>query len=227
VKRERRRAVVQSGRAPAPLQRRPASSSVASSVVEAPTQSVCDVGLFRFVSELREPGTDCAESKQKCFWQAAALVDSPSRQRVARKVALRGVHKGGSAMGPQRRVPRQLANLRGMCLVEEELATVGWRECWILDISTLGMGITFRHRRVSELTGRSISVEVPSASDSARVRLEGKIKNAQLIQPGVVRVGIEFVGTSTAEQALATVLSALTEMNPSDTMLVLRMDQRT
>ena len=72
-------------------------------------------------------------------------------------------------MGPRRRVPRQPANLRGLCLLDDELTTVGWRECWILDISTVGIGITFRHRRASELTGRSISVEVPSASDSVRV----------------------------------------------------------
>ena len=86
--------------------------------------------------------------------------------------------------------------------------------------------MTFRHRRASELTGRSISVEVPSAGDPARVQLEGQVKNALMIQPGLVRVGIEFAGSATAEQAIASVLRALNEVNDSGTTLVLRMTQR-
>jgi PilZ domain len=130
-------------------------------------------------------------------------------------------------MRPRRRVPRQSADVRAICLLEGEDATVGWRECRILDISTLGIGITFRHRRLSELSGRKVSVEVPSASESVSVRLEGQIKNAQMIQPGLVRVGIELVAPSTSEQALGTVLSALSEADASDTMLVFRMADRT
>jgi hypothetical protein len=130
-------------------------------------------------------------------------------------------------MGPRRRVPRLPANLQGRCLLDDEVTTVGWRECWVLDISTVGIGITFRHRRASELTGRSISVEVPSAGDSNKVPLVGQIKNALMIQPGLVRVGIEFVGSATAEHAIAAVLSALNEANDSGTMLLLRMTQGT
>jgi hypothetical protein len=129
-------------------------------------------------------------------------------------------------MGPRRRVPRLPANVQGLCLLEDERATVGWRECWILDVSSVGMGITFRHRRASELTGRSICVEVPSAGGPARVPLEGQIKNALMIQPGLVRAGIEFVGSATAEHAIAPVLRALNEGNDSGTTLLLRMTQR-
>jgi hypothetical protein len=130
-------------------------------------------------------------------------------------------------MGPRRREPRQPANLLGFCLLEDEVTTVGWRKCWILDVSKVGIGITFRHKRVSELTGRGISIEVPSARDSVRVPLEGQIKNALMIQPGLVRVGIEFIGSATAEDAITAVLSALNEVNDSGATLLLGMTKRT
>jgi hypothetical protein len=111
----------------------------------------------------------------------------------------------------RRRVPRQPAGWQGTCLVEDELATVGWRECRVIDISMLGVGITLRHRQESDLIGRNISVELPATNDSVSVRLEGVVKHAETTQPGTVRLGIEFVGLSEGEQVVATVLSALTE----------------
>ena len=125
-------------------------------------------------------------------------------------------------MATGRRAPRQLANVEGICLLEDELAPDGWQVCWILDLSALGMGLMFRHQHEAELIGRTIAVEVPSAKDSTRVPLEGEIKNALMIEPGLVRVGIEFTGETTGEQALAAVLSALAEADASDNMVLLR-----
>jgi hypothetical protein len=121
-----------------------------------------------------------------------------------------------------RRAPRTLANVEGICLLEDELGNSGWQLCWILDLSSLGIGIMFRHEQEADLMGRRISVEVPSADDSVRSPLEGEIKNALLIEPGLVRVGIEFVGETTGEQALAAVLSALADAEASDDMVLLR-----
>jgi hypothetical protein len=44
------------------------------------------------------------------------------------------------------------------------------------------------------------------------VRLEGRIKNIEVMRLGLVQAGIEFVGLSEEEQAIATVLGALTEL---------------
>ena len=67
-------------------------------------------------------------------------------------------------MATGRRAPRQLANVEGICLLEDELAPDGWQVCWILDLSALGMGLMFRHQHEAELLGRTIAVEVPSAT---------------------------------------------------------------
>jgi hypothetical protein len=134
----------------------------------------------------------------------------------------RGVMRGAH-MATGRRAPRQLANVEGICLLEDSLGTDGWQVCWILDLSAYGMGIMFRHRQEAELLNRTISVDVPSAHDDAdRAPLVGLIKNALMVEPGLIRVGIEFIGETTGEQALAAVLGALAEADATDNMVLLR-----
>ncbi len=115
-------------------------------------------------------------------------------------------------MDSYRRAPRQAAGWTGSCLIEDDTATAQWRDCWVLDISMLGLGIAFDHRRPSELTGRAISVQFPAVSDQVSIRLEGKINNIDVMRLGLVQAGIEFVGLSQEELAIATVLGALTEI---------------
>lgn len=128
-------------------------------------------------------------------------------------------------MGLRRQVPRQETNLHGYCLLENELATVGWRECQIRDFSTVGIGITLHHGEATELLGRTIFVDVPSASDSDRVRSEGEIKNVRILEPGLVRAGVLFKGSATAERAAVALLRALNEVNDQGAT-VLRMTRR-
>jgi hypothetical protein len=116
-------------------------------------------------------------------------------------------------MEQRRRVPRQSSGWKGSCLIEGESTTVGWRDCKVVDISMLGLGVMFRHRRPSELIGRCISVEVPASADSLSIRLEGQVKNAAMTRSGTVRVGVEFVGLTQEELALAIALGALTAAN--------------
>ena len=111
-------------------------------------------------------------------------------------------------MSYRRRVPREPADWAGLCHIENESAA-GWRDCRVIDISMLGVGITFEYPSETELIGRRISVEVPAVGDSVRIRLEGEIKNAARIREGSIRVGIEFVGLTEAERAITTVLSAM------------------
>ena len=115
-------------------------------------------------------------------------------------------------MDTRRRIPRQAAGWTGTCLIEDDTAAAQWRDCWVLDISMLGLGIAFDHRRPFELVDREISVEFPAVGDLVSVRLEGRIKNIEVMRLGLVQAGIEFVGLSEEEQAIATVLGALTEI---------------
>jgi hypothetical protein len=127
-------------------------------------------------------------------------------------------------MDSYRRVQRQAAGWTGTCLIEEDAATAQWRDCWVLDISMLGLGIAFDHRRPDELTGRSISVQFPAVSDQVSVQLEGRIKNIEVMRLGLVSAGIEFVGLTQEELAIATVLGALTEVEePSPAVATLHL----
>ncbi len=112
----------------------------------------------------------------------------------------------------RRRSPRQTSGWSGSCLIEDE-HTEGWRECSVLDISPFGLGMTFSHDHPLGLVGRAVAVEFPAVSDWVSIRLEGEIKNAALIRPGLIRASVEFVGLSEAEQAIATVLGVLTAID--------------
>lgn len=123
-----------------------------------------------------------------------------------------GTGEGWQRMDTRRRIPRQAAGWTGTCLIEDDAAAAQWRDCWVLDISMLGLGIALDHRRPFELMDREISVEFPAVGDLVSVRLEGKIKNIEVMRLGLVHAGIEFVGLSAEEQAIAAVLGALTEI---------------
>jgi hypothetical protein len=115
----------------------------------------------------------------------------------------------------RRLASRQASGWSGTCLIEDELHTKRWREYSVLDISPFGLGITLAddHPDEPELVGRKVAVEFPAVSDWVSIRLEGEIKNAALIRPGLIRAGVEFVGLSEAEQAIATVLGVLTAID--------------
>jgi PilZ domain len=109
-------------------------------------------------------------------------------------------------MENRRRASRQMACWSGFCHVEGESAS-GWRDCRIVDISMLGIGIRMQHPRPSDLVGRRLSVEVPAVGDSVNVRFEGEVKNVARTTLRSVRIGIEFVHLSNTERAILEVLS--------------------
>lgn len=90
--------------------------------------------------------------------------------------------------------------------------TAGWRDCRVVDISMLGLGITFDHPDPSELAGRLISVNLPGDGSCVNVRLEGQIKNASVTISRDIRVGIEFIRLSETEQAITAVLSVMSDV---------------
>lgn len=111
----------------------------------------------------------------------------------------------------RRRLHRQPAGWLGSCKLAGDTAA-GWRDCRVIDISMLGLGITFDYPDPGDLSGRLISVNLPGDASSVNVRLEGEIKNvAPMINRGV-RVGIEFVPLSETELAITSVLSVMTDV---------------
>jgi hypothetical protein len=91
----------------------------------------------------------------------------------------------------RRRVPRQLAGWSGRCLMDGEPDTER-RECSVVDISMLGLGLVFQHPSPSTLVGGRISVEVSAVDDRVNIRLEGVVRYATVNGGGAVRVGVEF-----------------------------------
>jgi hypothetical protein len=116
-------------------------------------------------------------------------------------------------MMDNRRMPRQPANWAGLYRLGGESAGRR-RACEIVDISKLGLGVTFHCRRPSELIGRAISVEIPAAGDTLNLCLKGEIKNAAALSggSGMTRVGLEFAQLSATEEALlAAVVGVMNE----------------
>jgi hypothetical protein len=119
-------------------------------------------------------------------------------------------------MEHRRRIPRHSTDWFGICHIEGE-SDPDWRDCRVVDMSTLGLGIMLHHFWPAEIVGRRISVDAPAAGDSVNIRLEGVITNAESTPGGVVRVGIEFDGPSESELAIATVLGEMIDSGVSET----------
>jgi hypothetical protein len=108
----------------------------------------------------------------------------------------------------RRRAPRQPVGLAGFCHIEGDGA-VRWRDCEVIDISALGLGVTCQHPQPWELIGRRIVVDAVTVDDSVTIRLEGEIRNAAPTLEGEVRIGVEFVGHTQADHAVTALLNEM------------------
>lgn len=118
-------------------------------------------------------------------------------------------------MENRRRATRHMAGWNGFCHIEDEGAT-GWRDCRVVDISMLGVGIRMQHFRPSELIGRRISIELPVVGDSINIRLEGVVKQAaRTTLRAMVHIGIEFDGLSSTERSILEALSSADQPQPA------------
>jgi hypothetical protein len=133
--------------------------------------------------------------------QHAEAIDeaAPSRRHLLPEEA---AVQRGSVMHMRRRVPRQPAGWDGTCHIEGESIEM-LRECRVIDISMLGLGITLNHPNTSEVLGRHISVDVAAVGDSVSIRLEGVVTNAQPTLGGAVRIGIAFDGLSQSDAGMS------------------------
>ena len=106
-------------------------------------------------------------------------------------------------MALRRRVPRVSTEHRpGKYLVRDEQFS-GWRECVVLDLSHLGVGLQVVGEAHPELIDRSIQVEVEvGESSTTSLRLTGMVRNLSPGKRGGTRIGVEFIGLSEREQAI-------------------------
>jgi hypothetical protein len=100
----------------------------------------------------------------------------------------------------------------GYCHVEGEIPLQGdgessrlWRGCGVFDLSTLGLGMDFRHHEPNDLVGRRITVRLP-VGGSVDITLTGEVRNTKAGPDGIVRAGIEFVGLSEEELYILDIL---------------------
>ena len=120
-------------------------------------------------------------------------------------------------MEDRRRVERQSALWMGLCHIQDEPADL-WRECAIIDISPLGVGIDLCHPDPVELLGmwhdgelrlhlsRRITVRL-KLGPSIDMTVAGEVRNAGSRPEGIVRAGIEFVGLTAAERSIVDLLT--------------------
>jgi hypothetical protein len=100
-----------------------------------------------------------------------------------------------------RRVKRLRAGWDGICRIQGE---PGERRCRVVDISILGLGVTFEHPSPAQLGGRRISVDIPGVA-----RLEGEITHAVAVLGGAVKAGIRFDELSTSATDITSVESTM------------------
>lgn len=107
----------------------------------------------------------------------------------------------GDSIDDRRRASRHTAGWTGFCHVEGEEAA-GWRDCRIVDISLLGLGLRMQHPKPDDLMGRRISVDLPAIGEAVNIHFEGVVKNVERATLRSVRIGIEFVQPSSTERAI-------------------------
>jgi hypothetical protein len=106
----------------------------------------------------------------------------------------------------------------GRCHIEDEPSDL-WRECAIIDISTLGVGIDLLHPGAVERLGTWQDEEVRmrlnlhitvllELGPSVAMTVAGLVRNAGSRPDGIVRVGIEFVRVTETERAIVELLES-------------------
>ncbi|HXQ59327.1 MAG TPA: PilZ domain-containing protein [Acidimicrobiales bacterium] len=99
----------------------------------------------------------------------------------------------------KRLLPRNFIDWRGQYMIEDD-PEASWRECRVIDVSTFGAGLELVDATPDETAGRSIVL-----ADNLR----GEVRHAIPAKSNGVRVGIEFVDLTEAEQTYLTSLVQL------------------
>jgi c-di-GMP-binding flagellar brake protein YcgR len=113
-------------------------------------------------------------------------------------------------MESRRRVPRVSAiGLSARYMVEGSSAS-SWRECRVIDISILGVGLKLFGPLSDDLLGKKLVVEVQApVAESVTISLRGQVRNLNRSPEGEARVGVDFVGLSETELAVLKVMELM------------------
>lgn len=134
--------------------------------------------------------------------------------RGLRQSTLRPI--GGETVEDRRRAERQTASWMGRCHIQDEPLDL-WRECAIIDVSTIGVGIDVCYPDPVELLGmwqdgelrldvsRRITLRL-ELGPSVDMTIAGEVRNAGSGPDGIVRAGIEFVGLTETERSILDLL---------------------
>ncbi|HVC69538.1 MAG TPA: PilZ domain-containing protein [Acidimicrobiales bacterium] len=96
----------------------------------------------------------------------------------------------------KRLLPRKFIGWQGKYMIEDD-PDAGWRDCRVIDVSKFGAGLELTDASADETLGRNIIL-----ADNLR----GEVRHSVAAKSEGVRVGIEFVDLTEAEQ---TYLSSL------------------
>lgn len=100
----------------------------------------------------------------------------------------------------RRALPRQFANWSGTYVVESEPAK-RWRDCRVVDISSLGAGLELADAPPEAIEGQLIFVAV---------HMRGEIRNSRpAASDGALRIGTQFVDLSDKDRAYLSSLQGL------------------
>jgi len=103
-------------------------------------------------------------------------------------------------MGELRRtLPRQFTNWSGTYVLEAE-QDKRWRDCRVVDISSLGAGFELYDAPPEAIVGQRIFVAV---------HMRGEIRNSRPAKDGRVRVGTRFIDLSDDDRAYLSTLTGL------------------
>ena len=99
----------------------------------------------------------------------------------------------------RRSLPRQFANWSGTYVMESE-QDKQWRDCRVIDISSLGAGFELLDAPPEATQGQLIFVAV---------HMRGEIRNSQPTKDGRLRIGTQFVDLSDKDRAYLSSLGGL------------------
>lgn len=110
----------------------------------------------------------------------------------------------------RRRVPRTTTGgWHGRYAAEDDESS-DWKECLVVDISLLGVGLELIGEVPDDLVGRQLIVQVRApVGDSVSLRLKGRVVNQSQSPNGITRAGMEFVGLSPMERSILAVLEQM------------------
>lgn len=110
----------------------------------------------------------------------------------------------------RRRAPRVGTNgWIGRYTVEDD-PDEGWRECEVVDISLLGLGVELFGDVPEKIIGKRLVVHVQGpVGNSVSIRLAGEVRYLGNGRAGGTRAGLEFVGLSETERAILKAMEVL------------------